>query len=224
MHEPSPRAAAALARSSGDPVTLADALFVLGVSLEAPGDLPERVALAEELVNLGEQASPRAPAFGLRLLAGTQLELGDAEAFTSTIAKLAQIGGERRWLPAHVYAAQWRVTQALIEGRFDDVRACEQELRGYARAYRGAAGMYRIQTFHLLREEGRLPDLGGTGQGVAPEVDVLYAWALLSLAVLESGGEQVALGNLDMLGAKDFHARESEGRAVRRSRCSPRLP
>jgi class 3 adenylate cyclase len=205
------RAAAALARSSGDPVTLADALFALGVSLEAPTDLPERFALAEELVNLGEQASARAPAFGLRLLAGTQLELGDAGAFTSTIAKLAQIGDERRWLPAHVYAAQWRVTQALIEGRFDDVRACEQELRGYGRAYRGAAGMYRIQTFHLLREEGRLPDLGGTAQRVAPEVDVLYAWALLSLAVLESGGGHVALGNLDMLAAKDFHSGESEG-------------
>jgi tetratricopeptide (TPR) repeat protein len=205
------REAAALARSSGDPVTLADALFALAMTLEAPADLPERVALAEELVSMGEQASARAPAFGLRLRAGTYLELGDAEAFDSTIAELAHIGVRRRWLPAQVYAAQWRVTQALLEGRFDDVRAGEQELRGYARAYRGASGMYRIQTFHLLREEGQLPDLGGTGRRVEPEVDVLYAWALLSLALLESGSEHAAQGNLDMLAAQDFHSGESEG-------------
>jgi class 3 adenylate cyclase len=206
------REAAALARSSGDPVTLADALFALAVSLDAPAHLAERVALADELVNLGEQASAsaRAPAFGLRLLAGTHLELGDAAAFTSTIIELARIGDERRWLPAHVYAAQWRVTQALLEGRFDDVRACEQELRGLARAYRGAAGMYRIQTFHLLREEGRLP-LGAMGQRAEVDVDVLYAWALLSLALLESGSEQAAFANLDKLAAKDFHSGESEG-------------
>jgi hypothetical protein len=205
------REAAVLARSSGDPVTLADALFALAMTLDAPADLPERVALAEELVNLGAQASARAPAFGLRLLAGTHLELGDADAFTSTITELAHIGAERRWLPARVYAAQWRVTQALLEGRFDDVRAYEQELRGYARAYRGAAGMYRIQTFYLLREEGRLPDLGGSNRRIEPEVDVLYAWALLSLSLLESGSAQAALDNLDTVAAKNLHSGESEG-------------
>src|SRR5439155_145055 len=134
--------------------------------------------------------------------------LGDNDAFTSTITELAHIGAERRWLPARVYAAQWRVTQALLEGRFDDVRAYEQELRGYARAYRGAAGMYRIQMFYLLREEGRLPDLGGSNRRIEPEVDVLYAWALLSLSLLESGSAQAALDNLDTVAAKNLHSGE----------------
>ncbi len=65
--------------------------------------------------------------------------------------------------------------------------------------------------FHLLREEGRLRDVGGTGQLAEGQVDVLYAWASLSLALLESGNEEAAFRNLDLLAARNFHAGESEG-------------
>ena len=125
--------AVALARDSDDPITLADALYALAVNLEGDADVTERIALGEELVSLGRNAGARASAFGLRVLAGAYLELGDADELTSTIEQLGRVGVEFRWLPAHVYTAQFRATQALLEGRFDDVRIYGDDLRGYAR-------------------------------------------------------------------------------------------
>ena len=205
------REAVALARHSGDPATLADALFALATSLDAPAYLTERIALAKELISLGDRVSGRAPAFGLRVLAGAHLEVGDADAFDATITDLARIGEEMRWLPVNVYALQWRTTQAMLEGRFDDVRSCVQELRGYSRAYRGATGMYQMQMFHLLREEGGLRTAGETGQLSEVGVDVLYAWGLMSVALLDSGDHAAARRNLDHVAAVDYHAGESEG-------------
>jgi tetratricopeptide (TPR) repeat protein len=203
--------AVALARSSADPVTLADALFALAVSLDPPDDIDGRLTLAQELLELDEHAGGRAPAFGARLFASVHLALGDADAFAAEISRLARIGEEMRWLPARVYAAELRVTQALLEGRFDDVRSYEHEFHGYARAYRTALDMYRIQVFQLVREEGGLRNGRPAGRRSEVAVDVLYAWALVSIARLESGDAVGAVGNLKHLAANGFHSGESEG-------------
>jgi FXSXX-COOH protein len=203
-------AAVALARQSDDAVTLADALYALAVSLEGTPDVTRRMSLGEELVDVGRSAGARAAAFGLRVLAGVHLERGDATALGSTIDELGRVGAEERWVPAHAYSAQFRVTQALLEGNFDAARSQGAALHQYARAYHGAAGMHFMQSMHLAREQGDL-----RGQRLAlriaddPAYD-LYTWATLALAQLDGGDESAARRTLDRVVAEGLRRRESE--------------
>ena len=145
------RSAVGLAREANDPLTLTDALFALGTSLEGTVDLDERVALGEELVALGHGQVGRTWTYGLRILAGTHLERAEGDALQSTIGELARVGEELRWLPARAAAAQWRATHALLEGRFDDLPEHWEEMNRYRRAYGGVAGMRSVQRFFLAR-------------------------------------------------------------------------
>ena len=193
-----------IARSIDDPLTLADALFALAVSLEGSTDIDQRLALGEELIRLADPAGARAAAFGLRVLAGARLEQGDAGALTATIDRLARTGDEMRWLPAHVYAAQWRATQALLEGRFDDAQRHGTDLRRYSRAYRAATSMHLIQTFLLARERGELANLQGLEETADEHVRSLLTIAMLALVQLESGDEHGARLGLERIAAEDF--------------------
>jgi hypothetical protein len=203
--------AIALAQRSDDPVTLADALYASAVSLEGSPDLARRVALGEDLLALGDAAGARAIAFGLRVIAGVQLEAGDAAALTDTIDTLGRRGRELRWLPAQAYTAQLRAAQALLEGRFEAVRAHGEELQRFARAYRGAAGMHFMQSTYLAREENARPRRPPAAPiDATPDYD-LYTRATLALAHLDAGDEGTARFALDSLDADDFpnRARES---------------
>ncbi|MCU1427659.1 MAG: family transcriptional regulator [Actinomycetia bacterium] len=202
--------AVALARASADSETLADALFALAVSLEGSVDVAQRVALGNELVALGQDGSRRAPAFGLRVIARAYLELGDAEDLSATISEMVRIGDELRWLPAKAYAAQWRATQALVEGRFEDAHSWGNELRRYARAYRGAAGMHTVQAYYLAREEGGLGNLGSFAALPDEHADNLYAAASFALAQLESGDRPAAQRTLASVAARDLLRRDDD--------------
>ena len=67
---------------------------------------------------------------------------------------------------------QFRATQALLEGRFDDGAHHGEELRRYARAYRGAVGMHFMQFAHLAQNRvifaGRELPCAHRGLGVRP--------------------------------------------------------
>ena len=158
----------------------------------------------------GPKRGARASAFGLRVLAGAYLELGDADELTSTIEQLGRVGVEFRWLPAHAYTAQFRATQALLEGRFDDVRIYGDDLRGYARAYRGASGMHFMQALYLARERGDLANGNATGRAPEDQAFDLYTWASFALAQLDAGDETAALRTLHRLAAEGFRQREKE--------------
>ncbi len=202
--------AVALARLSDDPVTLADALYALAVSLEGAADLAERLALGEELVALGPSAGARASAFGLRVIAGAHLERADAPALASAIAELGRVGVEMRWLPAQVYTAQFRATRALLEGRFQDVDRHGEELRRFARAYHGAGGMRYLQATFLARERGQV-DRWGLAAQMSDEPDSdLYTRATRALAQLDAGDEIGARSVVDRLVADDIGHRGGE--------------
>jgi DNA-binding SARP family transcriptional activator len=203
-----------LARQVGDPATLAATLFARATSLESTAETTERLALGEELVALGRSQGLRAAQAtvqGLRVLAGVHLELGDADALSSTIAELARTGEERRWLPAFVFAAQWRATQALLEGRFDDVRDCWGAMRQYARAFRVVVGMESQQAFYLAREQGELEAVIAPLQQVAGGASgSLLVPSMLAVAQLDTGHEDAALRTLDSLDAEDLRQAEPE--------------
>jgi tetratricopeptide (TPR) repeat protein len=203
-------AAVVIARQTADAMTLADALYAQAVSLEGAPDLTQRMALGEELVDLGRSAGARATAFGLRVLAGVHLERGDATALDSTIDELGRVGAHQRWVPAHAYTTQYRVTRALLEGDFDEVRSQGAALNRYARAYHGASGMHFMQSIYLAREQG---DLRGQGLAlrIAPDPTYdLYTWATLALAQLDAGEESAARRTLDRVIADGLRQRETE--------------
>jgi class 3 adenylate cyclase len=208
--QPLAEEAVALARLSDDPVTLADALYALAVSLEGAADLAERQALGEELVALGPSAGARASAFGFRVIAGVHLEGADAGALASAIAELGRVGVEMRWLPAQVYAAQFRAAQALLEGRFQDVERHGEELHRFARAYHGAGGMRYMQATFLAREQGRLEGRALAAQMSDEPDDDLYTRATLALAQLDAGDEIAARLVVDRLVAEDIGHRAKE--------------
>jgi class 3 adenylate cyclase len=203
-----------LARDAADAPTLTTALFARAISLESTAQTIERVALGEELVSLGRAGGGRmamAATHGLRVLAGVHLEVGDADSLTSTIAELARIGEDLRWLPALVFAAQWRATQALLEGRFGDVPACWNDMRQYARAYPAVAEIGAQQAFYLARERGELAavlrpleriDAGSSGS--------LYVPAMVALGRLETGDETVAVSTVSSLTVEDLRRGETE--------------
>jgi class 3 adenylate cyclase/tetratricopeptide (TPR) repeat protein len=203
-----------LAREAGEAPTLTQALFARAISLESTARMTERRALGEELVALGRAgggSGARATTHGLRVLARVQLELGDAESLTATIADLARTGQERRWLPALVYEAQWRATQALLEGRFDDVRAYWRDMRRYARGYSAVAGIHDSQAYYLAREQGTLADVVGPLEQMSTvSSQSLYVPALLAVAQLDSADETAALHTVDLLTADDIRRSEAE--------------
>jgi hypothetical protein len=148
---------------------------------------------------------------GLRVLAGVHLEVGDAESLTSTIAELARTGEELRWLPALVFAAQWRATQALLEGRFGDVPASWNDMRQHARAYPAVAEIEAQQAYYLAREQGGLAallrpleriDAGSSGS--------LYVPAMVALGRLETGDDAAAVGIVSSLTVDDLRRGETE--------------
>lgn len=200
--------AVGIARTLDDPVTLSDALFALAASLAGDAAMVERVALGEELVALGPSVGARASAFGFVVRAGVHLENGDAERLTVTIDELARTCAELRWLPGQVYAAQWRATQALLEGRFADATALGDELRRYTRAYRGAASAHIVQAFYVARERGHLGSLGSLDEAADEHVHSLLTWAMLALAQLESGDELAAARSLERRADEEFHRHE----------------
>lgn len=200
--------AVGIARALDDPVALSDALWSLAVSLEGSGAVAERMALGDELVELVTRAGARASAFGLRVLAGVDLERGDAARVTATIDKLARTCADLRWLPGEVYATQWRGTQALIEGRFADVSALGDELRRHVRAYRGAAGMNLVQAFFLARDRGLLGSLGSLDEAADGHVHSLLTGAMLALAQLDSGDDAGAVRSLERAADEEFQRNE----------------
>jgi class 3 adenylate cyclase/tetratricopeptide (TPR) repeat protein len=183
-----------LARLTDDPVALADALFARAVTLEGHPDVTERLAIGQDLVGIGRAARGRASAFGLRVLAGAQLEIGDAGAARSTVAALERLGDELRWLPANVYASQWSATLAQLEGRFDDARAAVHQLRGQARAYRGAVLLAGMQAFFIARQTG---DIEPARPGRGPAAESLFARSMLALAQYDNGDLTAASHALD---------------------------
>lgn len=203
-----------LARDAGDAPTLTAALFARAMSLESTAQTTERLAQGEELVALGRAGGARAAMAtvqGLRVLAGVHLELGDAEGLSSTIARLAHTGEELRWLPALVFEAQWRATQALLEGRFEDVRVRWNDMRRYARAYRAVAGIEAQQAYYLARDQGDLAALlGPLEQIAAGGSESLYVPAMLAVARLDTADEAAALRTLDSLTADDLRRGETE--------------
>src|SRR5438067_432140 len=121
--------AVTLARQLGDPRDLAAVLRARWVVLWRPETAEERLAIADEIVRLGERMADRELALlGRRFRIVGFLEQGDVVAADREIEAWAQIAGELRQPRYLTDLAMWRATRAIMDGRLA-VRE-EHESRG----------------------------------------------------------------------------------------------
>src|SRR5213594_3793994 len=113
--------AVTLARQLGDPRDLAAVLRARWIALWRPETAEERLAIADEIVRLGEQTADRELALlGRRFRIVGFLEHGDVVAADREIEAWAQIAGELRQPPYLTDLAMWRATRAIMDGRFTE--------------------------------------------------------------------------------------------------------
>src|SRR5437870_4595834 len=111
--------AVTLARQLGDPRDLAAVLRARWIALWRPETAEERLAIADEIVRLGERMADRELALlGRRFRIIGFLEQGDVVAADREIEAWAQIAGELRQPRYLTDLAMWRATRAIMDGRF----------------------------------------------------------------------------------------------------------
>jgi tetratricopeptide (TPR) repeat protein len=111
--------AVTLARQLGDPRDLAAVLRARWIALWRPEAAEERLAIADEIVRLGERTADRELALlGRRFRIVGFLEHGNVVAADREIEAWAQIAGELRQPRYLTDLAMWRATRAIMDGRF----------------------------------------------------------------------------------------------------------
>jgi DNA-binding SARP family transcriptional activator len=116
--------AVALAREAGAPDALADALSARHVALWSPPHLDERLALADEMIAVGDRE---------RALQGRNwrvldvLERGDVEAARQEIAEHERLADELHLPGYQWWAPMWRAMLAFLAGDLDESRRLRAE-------------------------------------------------------------------------------------------------
>jgi len=163
-----------LARESGAPDALIDALNARRVALWSPDRLDERLAVARELVDLAERAGDRERSLQARTWLVLDLaESGDLDAARREIEVYAALAGPLG-IPAYAWwVPAWQAMLAGVEGRFEDARRLADEARAIgdrggdsnAALYRGMV-LWQIDVEQLRNLDVWLPELNaGVARG-----------------------------------------------------------
>ncbi len=124
--------AIALARRSGSQEALGVALLMRSWDLGNTGQAEERLAVAEELVSAAPPDGWDGWRGGYEQRAVARIALGDRAGFESDAAACERIGRERQFWYYQAKAVLWRVTRALLDGRFDEVEALAEQFQAMA--------------------------------------------------------------------------------------------
>jgi tetratricopeptide (TPR) repeat protein len=151
-----------IARRLGDPATLAYALEARWASLWLPENPEERLAIATEILQVAREvgdAERIAQGYDFRIC--SLLELGRIGAVDQEIEAMARLVDRLRqpaqlWILTHT-----RAMRALLSGNFEDAEGLIEEAFRFGERAQGSDALitYRLQTFQLRMEQGRLPEL-----------------------------------------------------------------
>ena len=197
-----------LARASGDARALAPALVARYFALLGPDHIEEPLALAGELVRIGETIGSPTTALDGRLLRIPLLVMrGDIAAVDREIAVVVPRAEAMRlphwrWLTCSV-----RTLRALLGGRFDDAERLADEALSLAPALESLAApqFYTVQQFNIRREQDRVAELAPQLAAVAEVSTYLLAWrAGLALLRFVVGERDAAAADLVALGTQRF--------------------
>jgi tetratricopeptide (TPR) repeat protein len=202
--------AVAIARRLQDPATIAYALNARYAALWGPENAPERLEIANEVLELARRASDHRLARegrGRRIAA--LLELGDIAAAEVEIGVHARVADELRQPYGRWQAAVWQAADALLAGRFADGELRAQEALELGRRVRvtDAENCFAVQSFIAAMELGRLAQLQHTVEQLANREPEPMRW-ITGLAYLhaELGQRDQAAAAFEPVAARGFAA------------------
>jgi tetratricopeptide (TPR) repeat protein len=204
------RQAVDMARRVGDPATLAEALASMHFALWGPESTQEQLAIAREIVQLSEQVGDVEMALQGRVWEiATLLELGDVTTANTEIAAYTRRAEELRQPRYLSFAASWRITRALLEGRFDDAQELIEAGLGSTQARVDQAFRQTLgtQAFVLYREKGRLEELEPAITEFLDRYTAIPGWrCVLANLYGHVGREAEARREFERVAANDFRA------------------
>jgi DNA-binding SARP family transcriptional activator/tetratricopeptide (TPR) repeat protein len=200
--------AVAMARRLGDPATLAYTLEGRCEAYWGPDALDERLALAKELIRVGESSGDDERAYaGHDCLFFALLEGGDIRAATMEHDAAGRLAQELR-MPARLWITAARSANlALFEGRFADAeRAIHEALElGRLAQSTNAELAFDLQQYALKREQARLEELVETVERAVDEFPGYPVLRFVRIDILvELGREEEARAAFDACAADDF--------------------
>ena len=204
------REAVEMARRTGDLATLAYTLGGAFAALWKPDNPLDRLAIASEMVTVGERAGDREQVLhGYLYRQMVFFELGDIASVHRELNALDRITEALRqpmqsWLRVGV-----RSVLALLEGRFEDAQSLISEtLEVGRRSNRSdAVASHTFHLYQLRKEQGRLSEIKELLSRSALEF-TWYPMFRSALADLhcELGGQSEARAEFERIAAEDFAA------------------
>jgi len=196
-----------LTRQLGDPRLLAAVLRARWIALWRPEGAAERLAIADEILHLGERTGDRELALlGHRFRIVGFLEHGDVVATDREIEAWAQIAGELRQPLYLTDLAMWRATRAIMDGRFADGE--EQAQRAVELGQREPDVQpilrHEIQTFLLHFHKGCLDQLVGRSQPRTGVPATMFQRCARAFVWSETGRQAEARRELSALAKEGF--------------------
>jgi hypothetical protein len=193
--------AVALARSTGDPATLAAALTARHHALWGVEDIGERLVAATQILEVAEVGRDADLTLqGLRWRIVALLEQGDRSGAEAEIAAHARAAARHQHSYGRWKAAVFDALLALLDGRFAEadrlsVQALEigqaqQAAHASTSIGDNAAMTHAVQQFALRRQVGRLPTLEPTVTELAQRYPALPVWRC-ALAYLHAEAGQI---------------------------------
>ena len=200
--------AVAVARRAGDPVTLRDVLWTWQLINTEPGQLERRLADADEVLRLAQEAGDGEgvpPA--RRLRAAWLFEAGDVAAARAELEEAAR-DAHRLRLPFVLGASTFSLgALALLEGRLVEAERLATDAVA-AGEHLEVEHVFPQQLWALRREQGRfdeMADAAGRLLEMSPDTLAAFHRAMLALALAEQGAADEARRHLEAV-ARDLLA------------------
>ncbi|TMG02036.1 MAG: hypothetical protein E6I03_07000, partial [Chloroflexi bacterium] len=209
------REAVEIARRVGDRTALTRSLFASVFGAIDLVDVDERLAIAEEIVRLGEEAQDNELVLrGFFVRAGMRVILGDMEAANGDIDRYAALAAELR-VPRWIWQAELlRAMQALFEGSIADAEplAFKAFETGRLADPDNFLQMYSVQLFSIRREQGRMEEMLPATQAFVAQLPLVPAWrAGLAYQYAEAGRKEESRREFEVLAADAFSALPADG-------------
>lgn len=159
--------AAELAAQSDDATTRADVLRARLHALQGPGEIAERLVLADELVTLAERHAEHGWGWDGQLARyDAQLRLGALREADTALEACAELAERLSHPLLRMEVERHRSQRALCSGRYAEAEAGIDRAARMATRLQSPFGRfyYSVQMFWLLRDKGLLAELGSEGE------------------------------------------------------------
>ena len=201
--------AVAMARRVDDPAVLTYVLGSAHWGMWTPGTAHERLAVAEEMLQLGQQAGNRGlEAAAAQWAFGDLMEIGATDRAEEMLAVEQTIAAELNH-PDYLWTAGvHQCLRLLMDGRYDAAAAelaVDANAQGQAARTETALMMYGIAQFEQARARGGVEALEPLSVAMAEQYPLLPAWRYglaYVYALLEQPDD--ARVQLDLIAANDF--------------------